>query len=54
MFLASITMLIAFIGTIVPGALTRMDLFHALSAMVFAQIVLGFSIGTIYSASLYF
>jgi MFS family permease len=54
MFLASVTMLFAFIGTIVPGALTKMDLLHALSAMVIAQIVLGFSIGTIYAASLYF
>ena len=54
MFLASVTMLFAFIGTIVPGALTKMDLPQALSAMVIAQIVLGLSIGTIYSASLYF
>ena len=54
MLLASITMLLAFVGTIVPGALTQMGLFQALLAMAIAQIVLGFSIGTIYSASLYF
>jgi MFS family permease len=54
MFIASITMLLAFIGTIVPGALTKMDLSHALWAMAMAQIVLGASVGTIYSASLYF
>ncbi len=54
MFLASVTMLCAFVSTIVPGALTEMDLAHALSAMVIAQIVLGLSIGTIYTASLYF
>jgi MFS family permease len=54
MFLASVIMLFAFIGTIAPGALTKMDLAQALSAMVIAQIVLGLSIGTIYSASLYF
>jgi MFS family permease len=54
MFLASITMLIAFIGVIIPGALTDLDLSQALAAMAIAQIVLGFSIGTIYSASLYF
>ena len=54
MFLASVTMLFAFVGTILPGSLTGLSLAHALSAMVIAQIVLGFSIGTIYSASLYF
>jgi MFS family permease len=47
-------MLFAFIGTIVPGALAEMELQQALLAMVVSQIVLGFSIGTIYSASLYF
>jgi hypothetical protein len=54
MFVASITMLLAFIGTIVPGTLVHVDLSAALVAMAFAQIVLGFSLGTIYSASLYF
>ena len=54
MVLASVTMLFAFIGTIVPGTLAKADLLDALSAMVIAQIVLGLSIGTIYSASLYF
>jgi MFS family permease len=54
MFLASVVMLFAFIGTIVPGALTELPLLHALAAMVVAQIALGLSIGTIYSASLYF
>jgi MFS family permease len=54
MFVASITMLVAFVGTIVPGAMTGIALEHALIGMIIAQIVLGFSIGTIYSASLYF
>ena len=54
MFLASVAMLAAFIGTIIPGALAKMGLAQALSAMVIAQIVLGLSIGAIYSASLYF
>jgi MFS family permease len=54
MFLSSITMLFAFVGTIVPGALAEIALNRALVAMVIAQIVLGFSLGTIYSASLYF
>ena len=53
MFLASIAMLFAFIGTIIPGSLAGMDLIRALSIMAAAQIILGFSIGTIYSASLY-
>jgi MFS family permease len=43
--LASVIMLFAFIGTVVSGSLT---------AMAVAQILLGFSIGMIYSASLYF
>jgi MFS family permease len=51
---SSIIMLFAFVGTIVSGTLPGMDLARALLAMVFAQMVLGFSIGTIYSASLYF
>ena len=46
MFVASITMLAAFIGTIVPGALKQMDLLPALAAMAVAQIVLGLSLGT--------
>ena len=54
MFLASVTMLFAFIGTIVPGTLTEIDLPQALSAMIIAQVVFGFSIGIIYAASLYF
>jgi len=54
MFAASITMLLAFIGTIVPGTLTHLGLSAALAGMAFAQIVLGLSLGTIYSASLYF
>ncbi len=54
MFLASVTMLLAFLGTIIPGAMTGIDLPQALLAMAFAQIVLGLSLGTIYSASLYF
>jgi MFS family permease len=54
MLLASITMLFAFIGTIVPGTLTQLGLFQALLAMAVAQIVLGLSLGTIYAASLYF
>jgi MFS family permease len=54
MLLSSIVMLCAFIGTIVPGALSNLGLTQALLAMVGSQIVLGLSIGTIYSASLYF
>jgi MFS family permease len=54
MFVASVTMLLAFIGTIVPGSLNHVDLMPALAAMAVAQIVLGLSLGTIYSASLYF
>jgi MFS family permease len=54
MLLASVTMLFAFVGTVVPGALTELDLSHALFAMILAQIVLGFSIGIVYAASLYF
>jgi MFS family permease len=54
MLAASITMLIGFLGTIVAGSLPGMGHFQALLAMAAAQIVLGFSIGTIYSASLYF
>jgi MFS family permease len=54
MLFASITMLFAFLGAVIPGALTGIDLPKALLAMAIAQIVLGFSIGTIYSASLYF
>jgi len=54
MFVASVTMLVAFVGTIVPGTLTHLALLPALAAMAIAQIVLGLSLGTIYSASLYF
>jgi MFS family permease len=54
MFLASITMMVGFIGTIVPGSLNELSLLQALSIMAVAQIVLGLSLGTIYSASLYF
>jgi MFS family permease len=54
MLTASVTMLFAFIGTIIPGALPGLSLLHALLAMAIAQIVLGLSLGTIYSASLYF
>ena len=54
MFFASVTMLLAFIGIIIPGTLAGIDLSPALAAMAIAQIVFGFSIGTIYSASLYF
>jgi hypothetical protein len=54
MFLASITMLISFLGTIIPGAMTGIGLSPALLYMAIAQIGLGLSIGTIYAASLYF
>ena len=54
MFVASLTMLFAFLGTIVPGSLKQLDLAPALAAMAMAQIVLGLSLGTVYSASLYF
>lgn len=54
LFLASVVMVTAFIGTIVPGALTGIGLVQALIAMVLAQTALGISIGTIYSGSLYF
>jgi MFS family permease len=54
MFVASITMLISFLGAIIPGAMTGIGLPQALLYMAIAQVVLGLSIGTIYSASLYF
>lgn len=54
MFGASITMLFAFIGVVVSGTMAGMDLLSGLVAMGIAQIILGISIGTIYSASLYF
>jgi MFS family permease len=54
MFFASVAMLAAFLGAIIPGALTNIELSQALAAMAIAQIVFGFCIGTIYSASLYF
>jgi MFS family permease len=54
LFMASVAMLAAFIGIIIPGTLTGINLSQALAAMAIAQIVFGFSIGTIYSASLYF
>lgn len=54
MVAASITMLIAFVGTIAAGAPDALSMAPALAAMAAAQIVLGLSLGTIYSASLYF
>jgi MFS family permease len=54
MFLATVTMLFAFIGIIVFGSASRMNPALALLAMMAAQSVLGLSIGTIYAASLYF
>jgi MFS family permease len=54
MLFASITMLLAFVGTVISGARPGIYLPHALLAMALAQVVLGFSIGIIYSASLYF
>jgi hypothetical protein len=51
---ASMTMLLGFLGTIITGSVTGIDLHNALLGMAVAQIVLGLSIGTIYSASLYF
>lgn len=51
---ASITMLLGFLGTIITGSMTGIDLHQALLFMAIAQVVLGLSIGTIYSASLYF
>ena len=53
-FLASVTMLLAFILTVVPGALAQIRLAHALLAMAIGEILFGFSIGVIYAASLYF
>ncbi len=53
-FISSVAMLFAFVGTIVPGALTGLSLERALLAMIIAQMLFGFSIGTIYAASLYF
>jgi MFS family permease len=50
---ASIAMLFAFLGVIIPGA-SQIGLSVALSAMAIAQVVLGISIGAIYSSSLYF
>lgn len=54
MLQASATMLLAFIGVVVFGALGSLDLTSALAAMAVAQIVLGASLGMIYAASLYF
>jgi hypothetical protein len=54
MLYASITMFFAFLGAVISGAATGIYLPHALLAMAIAQVVLGLSIGTIYSASLYF
>lgn len=54
MLQASATMLFAFIGVVVFGAAPALDLTTALAAMAAAQIVLGFSLGMIYAASLYF
>ncbi len=54
MFLASVLMLLGFVGAIASGALTGISLMQALLAMAVAQVVFGISIGTIYSASLYF
>jgi MFS family permease len=51
---ASVAMLLGFVGTVAGGGLTGAGLGPALAAMVAAQAVLGFSIGTIYAASLYF
>jgi MFS family permease len=51
---ASITMLLGFLGTVISGSLTGISLLHVIPFMASAQIVLGFSLGTIYSASLYF
>jgi MFS family permease len=53
MLAASIAMLFAFLGVIIPGA-SQIGLPSALLAMAAAQIVLGISIGAIYSSSLYF
>jgi MFS family permease len=53
-FIASVTMLLSFLGTIIPGSLTSIGLPQALMGMALGQITLGLSIGTIYSASLYF
>ncbi len=54
LLVASISMLAGFLGTILSGTLVSMSLPQSLLAMAAAQIVLGMSIGTIYSASLYF
>lgn len=51
---ASVAMILGFVGTVAGGGLTGAGLGPALAAMVAAQAVLGFSIGTIYAASLYF
>ncbi|HSW39741.1 MAG TPA: MFS transporter [Acidobacteriota bacterium] len=54
MFLASATMLAAFLGAVIAGSFAGAGLAFSAAVMVLAQIVLGFSIGTIYSTSLYF
>ncbi len=51
---ASVGMLFAFLGTVIPGALTGLGLSAALVAMAASQLVLGLCIGMIYAASLYF
>jgi hypothetical protein len=51
---ASVVMLLAFLGTVVPPSLVGLPLGPILGVMVAAQLALGLSLGLIYAGSLYF
>lgn len=51
---ANILMLAAFLGIVIPGARSASDAGSAVTYMIAWQVVLGFTMGIIYSGSLYF
>jgi hypothetical protein len=51
---ASVVMLAAFLGTVVPATLVDLPLGPVVAVMVAAQTALGLSLGLIYAGSLYF
>jgi MFS family permease len=51
---ASVVMLLAFLGTVVPPTLVGLPLGPVVGVMVAAQVALGLSLGLIYAGSLYF
>jgi len=51
---ASVLMLLAFLGVVIPAALPGLSLGTALLFMVPAELALGVALGTIYAGSLYF